>query len=596
MIAGSSGSEELKEPVQKVAGNVSKEAFTRGVHPEESMANMSLQDRLPEKELSSQNAVRNEDKLVMAPGRNTLRECHAKPGSKQDIFFTDVEGSKKPAKTGFSKPVLRRSLSVASSDSSEEVIIFSGRNHTRANTKIITSHIGSFTPKPTPYFESETLIDTMEPVKPSCGLRATVINDPTSPSMDETTPAGPAIPLNGKSTAKSPPKTPVRLDHGAKSIQSWQSKRRKRSLKQVEEDMIIADYIENVEDDKEIKDLMNDNALFKRDLGVPDSHGWQDRSSDSEHTQETNAVLSGSTGWNSADLQDLNDLSTSDDVQAIVEDVLSKRTRPSGVQYLIVWGGYTADDARWIPLTSLDTPSAEEQIRNFETQLVEWKGPSFDSEGSEDSVTTDKKVAMHLEGELKDMEDEQDLLDSKRARMTDEQIARLLSKQEELGLGSDELVLFDGDEGEGSKGWDDRASSLPLSVWNQPLVRQKKKTKSRRIFPCEGSFADVLHQDPYNGFDVMDHDRPSLRKKPKGRRGQLALELSDSELENSIQRAWENDRSKKRSRKQEREELRAQGLLGKKGKIDMNAKYKEGMSWEDVKKEIGTFLVSSKET
>jgi len=594
--AGTLGSEELKEHVQEAAGNFSGETFTHGIRPEESIANMTLEDRLPEEELLSSNAIGNEDKLVMAHERNGLRECHAEPGPIPKNFFTDVKGSKTPAETGFPKPVPRRSLSVASSDSSEEVIIFSGRNRPRANVKSTTGHNGSFNPKPTPNFELETLINTTEPMKPSCGHRITELDDPVSPNMDETMPAGPAIPLNGKSAAKSSSRNLIPLNHGAKPRQSRQSKRRKRSLKQFKEDMLIADYIENMEDDKELNDPMNGNALFKRELRIPDSHRWQDQSSDFKYTQQPSAVSGGSTGWDSTDLQDLDDLSTSDDVPAIVESVLSKRTRPSGIQYLIVCGGYTADDARWIPSTSLDTPRAEEQIRIFETQLVELKESSFDCENSEDSVTVDEKVAMDLQGEPEDSENEQDLQDRKRARMTDEQIARLLSKQEELGLGSDELVLFDGDEEEGSKGWNDEASSLPLSVWNQPLGSQKRKTRSRRELRSTRHNADVLEQDPYNGFDVMDHDRPSLRKKPKGHRGQLTLELSDSELENSIQTAWENDRSKKKSRKQEREELRAHGLLGKKGKIDMKAKYKEGMSWEDVKKEIAIFLVSSKET
>lgn len=593
--AGTLCSEEPKEHVQEAAGNFIGDTFTRGIRPEKSFANMSLENRLPEEELLSSEAIGGEDKLVTAHERNGLRECRAaEPGSIPRSFFTDVKVSKTLAETGFLKPVPRRSLSVVSSDSSEEIILFSGRNRPRPVVKSTTGHNGSFNPKPTANFEPESLVSTTDPTKPSCGL-ITVLDDPVSPNLDETMSVEPAIPLTGKSAAKCSSQDLIPLNHGTKRRRSRQNKGRKRSPKQFEEDILIADYIENMEHDKELNDRMNGNAFLKRELRVPDSHGWQDQSSDFKYTQQPSAVSGGSTGWDSTDLQDLDDLSTSDDVPAIVESVLSKRIRPLGIQYLIVCGGYTADDARWIPSSSLDTPRAEEQIRIFETQLVKLKESSFDSENSEDSVTVDEKVAMELQRESEDSKTEQDLLDRKRARMTDEQIARLLSKQEELGLGSDELVLFDGDEGEGSKDWNDEASSLPLSVWNQPLGSQKRNTRSRRELRSTRHIADVLEQDPYNGFDVMDHDRPSLRKKPKGHRGQLALELSDSELENSIQTAWENDRSKKKLRRQEREELRVQGLLGKKGKIDMKAKYKEGMSWEDVKKEIGTFLVSSKE-
>ena len=59
--------------------------------------------------------------------------------------------------------------------------------------------------------------------------------------------------------------------------------------------------------------------------------------------------------------------------------------------------------------------------------------------------------------------------------------------------------------------------------------------------------------------------------------------------------AWENDRSKKKKRKQEREELRAQGLLGKKGKPDLKVKYAEGISMPQLKSEIKDFLLSSME-
>ncbi|TEY85276.1 hypothetical protein BOTCAL_0014g00050 [Botryotinia calthae] len=90
----------------------------------------------------------------------------------------------------------------------------------------------------------------------------------------------------------------------------------------------------------------------------------------------------------------------------------------------------------------------------------------------------------------------------------------------------------------------------------------------------------------------MDFDRPSLKKKPKGRKGKLILDdISDSEFKASMQSAWDNDRVKKKERKQEREVLRARGsLTGKHGKPDMKARYKEGMSIEDVKEEIKEFL------
>ena len=594
--AGKLAFEELKGSVQEAVSVAERESFTRGIQPENYMANMSLEDRRPEERPLLQKESTSEDEPTLVLPRSWQEERYAEPEAKQDLFFADTKGSNTPADTGLSKPWLRRSFSLASSDSSGEVIIFPGRNHSRPNVGNIAGHVSSFIAKPPPSSESATFYDLAKPRVFSGGLRVTVLDDPPSPNVDDATPAMPGVPLNIESTTKSQEKELVGFDHVPTSGPTRQNKWRKHSAKQVEEDKVLADYIENIEEGERVEELMTSSGLLKRDIGGTDSGGWQGESSDEERMLQPNVVAGGGTGWDSADLRDLDDLSTSDEVQTTVEAVLSKRRRPSGNQYLVVWEGYTADDARWIPQISLNTPNAQEQVRVYETQVLETEELTINSDDSDCSATMDEKVAMGMQDELDDMKDEQDLLDRERARMTDEQMARLLSKQEELGLGSDELVIFDGDEEEGTKEWDDEAAPQPLSFWNQPMVRRKRTTRLRQEIPFASAFADVLGQNPYNGFDVMDHGRPSLQKKPKSRRGQLASELSDSELENSLLTAWQNDRFKKKMRKQEREELRVQGLLGKKGKVDMKAKYKEGISWEDVKKEIGTFLISTKET
>jgi hypothetical protein len=64
-----------------------------------------------------------------------------------------------------------------------------------------------------------------------------------------------------------------------------------------------------------------------------------------------------------------------------------------------------------------------------------------------------------------------------------------------------------------------------------------------------------------------------------------------------MQKTYENDRVKKKERKQEREELRAQGLLGSKnGKPDLKKKYQEGMSIREIKEEIRAFLMGKNTT
>jgi hypothetical protein len=191
--------------------------------------------------------------------------------------------------------------------------------------------------------------------------------------------------------------------------------------------------------------------------------------------------------------------------------------------------------------------------------------------------------------------DEEDLPQRKKDRMADEQIARLLAKQEELGMDANELLLFDG----AADADDDEADHIPKNTYNPFILSpaqargEVRASKRRRDeFPAATALADA-----YDGFDVMDFERPSLKKKPKGRKGKLVFDLSDSELEASMQMAWDNDRIKKKERQQEREELRAQGLLGSKnGKPDLKEKYKEGMGFHSVKEEIKTFLMSDHTT
>lgn len=124
--------------------------------------------------------------------------------------------------------------------------------------------------------------------------------------------------------------------------------------------------------------------------------------------------------------------------------------------------------------------------------------------------------------------------------------------------------------------------------------RRSKRSRKQNLTSAP-TFADALEQDSYLGFDIMDFDRPSLRKKSKGSHHVSNFEPSDSDLELQLERAWENDRSKKKARKQQREQLRSQGLLGRKtGKTDWK-KYALGMSMEDLKAEVKAFLLSSSE-
>ncbi|KAG9961778.1 hypothetical protein KCU61_g5305, partial [Aureobasidium melanogenum] len=212
-----------------------------------------------------------------------------------------------------------------------------------------------------------------------------------------------------------------------------------------------------------------------------------------------------------------------------------------------------------------------------------------DDTGSEDSSELEERLARE---EREAWEDDADLRERRAQAMTDEELALLFMKQEELGIDGDDIMLYDDRFGD----VDGARAGLANYSFKQPKSGKKKKGgRKSDNFPDATLMADVLEQDAYGGFDVMDFDRPSLRKKNKGRKsGPLPEELglSDSDLVEELRNQWANDRSKKASKKAEREELRQLGLLGKKNKFkpDMNQRYTEGITMAQVRFELQDFL------
>lgn len=503
------------------------------------------------------------------------------------IFFTDVNGSDTPVRTGLPPPVIERSPSPAESDSSEEIIVFAGRQGSRnPGSKAQTSKA---------ILEKGARQEISE-LRVAAKKTGRVVNDDPMTSTPKQKTSANEQPSSSKVTdlAGSLKKANGEVKMDTKRRRG--GKRGKASAKDIREAEILADYIANTQDSDDLNSFAEGSRLNNRDLGGPETAEWQDDDESSAFEEEVNIAINATEDWDSADLQDFDDLSTSNEAPNVVAQILYKRERPSGIQYLVVGEGFTVDDARWLPLSALSMSGASEMIRKFEEEQTVFEQLLDDSDDSDANLTKDEQLARDLQEQIDDMEDERDLEERRLARMTDEQIARLLAKQEELGLGSDSLMLFTGtdiDEDEGVPQLDGATTGARQIT---PKARRKPGSRGTQAsFPSATAFAAVLDQDPYNGFDVMDHERPSLRKIPKGRRGKLPIELSDSEFEQSMNMAWENDRSKKKARKQEREEQRAQGLLGKKGKLDMKAKYSEGMTLEQVKKEIKDFLCSSLE-
>lgn len=225
------------------------------------------------------------------------------------------------------------------------------------------------------------------------------------------------------------------------------------------------------------------------------------------------------------------------------------------------------------PFVSRDLGANDVGLGNDTSEL---SVSSDDSAGSDDCQDGEAGT----DGDMVDRKSWEDN-DTASPTMDDETLARLLAKQEELGMGSDELLLVSGTaSGQGSVyfGRNSQKSGRGKGV----------NARSQLLFPSANVVADA-----FDDLDLMDWERPSLRNQRKrGRRAQPPVfGLSDSEMEETLQTAWQKDRESKKSRKIRREELRAQGLLGKHAKPDdPRLRYPTGMSLEDIKTEMRSFL------
>lgn len=236
-----------------------------------------------------------------------------------------------------------------------------------------------------------------------------------------------------------------------------------------------------------------------------------------------------------------------------------------------------------------------------------------DRVNASDYDSSDLENALEYD-EQEQWEDEEDLRQRRRERMTDEQVARLLQKQEDMGIEGDDIVIDDGDfvdmdtDDEELGGFGDineaRARLESISFGQSTTHRPRRGGKKNGFsFPDASALADAIEQYGDNGFDIMDLDRPSLRPTKKGRKGKLPAELealSDDDLRETLYGAWQTDRAKKSQKKREREEQRMRGLLGSAAdnpsKADLSQKYTQGMTLIQVHEELRLFLLDDSQT
>ncbi|GAP89812.1 putative g-patch domain-containing protein [Rosellinia necatrix] len=166
----------------------------------------------------------------------------------------------------------------------------------------------------------------------------------------------------------------------------------------------------------------------------------------------------------------------------------------------------------------------------------------------------------------------------------DEHLAHLLAKQEELGLGSDDIILFDG--ANPSDGW--------VKTTNIPCRKKKSAVNKSKMFQGGSQFPSATRMaQAFDELDLMDIQKSRVQRSKKG---PVFFGLPDSELEDALNAAVQKDRLKKAAKKKAREELRSQGLLGKNvNPHDLRVKYQGGMSLDDLADEIEAFVLGDQE-
>jgi hypothetical protein len=479
-----------------------------------------------------------------------------------------------------------------SSDSDSEEIVFAGRNASRQpicrNTPSLPVQLAPVLPTPHVAASAgeskpaETIGQAVKPAKPPKLVH--------SSSDDDT------------GLQDTPPTRPPRR---------WETRHERRvRLQQEEEDAMMQDYIDNMaldddnDDDEENQAVGNDAladhsskpATRKEHFRFHKSSGEENSKVQLRSGQKTRVVQNtiDISDWDSADLDDFNDLSTTDEDVAEVGRVLRHRSRPRGRQYLVTAVGSDVGEAKWIAHTKLISTTAVEQIRLYEDIREARSALSFDESTSEGD---DPEELEDLADEIASEHDENNRIIDRVARMTDEQLARAYAKQQELGIDGDELQLFGADDDDFDLDNDftvdefmNGDSFIPFSVSKHTSNRgrSKRNKRTRDSFPSAGALADAIDQDPYGGFDVMDFDRPSLRPKRKGRKSDFPYDLEDvdTELAEQLVNTWTKDRDKKAARKREKQEAREAMLL----------EAAEGSTPSVIKLRIRQFLMSESDT
>lgn len=513
-----------------------------GLPQDELLSRLNTQESQPAQSSESTSSRDQEAEIVSDAGRKKDHTSGATQSEvNNELVLTNTMGTQRPIYTGFDQPVTRPN-SPCLSDSSDEVIVFAGRGLARRGPLFDRSFSqdGDRSLQGAPSTTSQGVTIRADPVDVSAMVDSRDTGSPTAvlEARDG---------LNQNTRGKKPKQ------------HNGQMKQMQLEALALEEEA-IADYIANIDPTDNFPNTMNRNIK----LG-------NENVKEIDNTEELGDI-------DTIDLPKQYDI-RKEIIASIDTKILSRRRNLSDAQYLVVEERSSAD--------FLKSTSAEHHARKSESKQLEDEASSASSDDP-GSGESQGRIGAVVQDALGDAIDKRSLWDRQVEGMTDEQIARSLSKQEELGLGSNELLLVDDiDDDE-----DDDEESVVV------VVSGKEKSSGTRRYGnmLNRSGNNLSYPNPipeesdannYGNFDIMDLNRPSLGRLPKGRSRIAALGLDD-EHAHKMELLWENDRSKKKIRKQEREELRAQGLLGWKSKDSATP----NISSDEIKNAIREFLLS----
>jgi hypothetical protein len=135
-----------------------------------------------------------------------------------------------------------------------------------------------------------------------------------------------------------------------------------------------------------------------------------------------------------------------------------------------------------------------------------------------------------------------------------------------------------------------------LAIFSSSFAQtgSRKKAGAGRALQGRASASQVA--DAFDNLDLADWSHLTGQSRKRRSKQPPIFNVDDSELESTMNTAWARDRERKKSRKLEREALRAEGLLDKNADPDdLRVKYRTGMKLDDVKTELTAFLLGSGE-